>query len=186
MIYPHHFPGDLVSYATLGKANEMPCLDCCPICRAKNRLLRHGFYERNAIEEGESYRIPICRLRCPDCGKTVSILPTFLLPYFQHTMAFMIHILLAFWLASNLLVSRQLRRFYEKRVNGKQTEWELFFREEGYREPFPHGYKEKAITMLQMIQALGKATFTRRWWGHQVSSFMAASLYHGTRVAKTE
>jgi hypothetical protein len=186
VIYPHHFPEDLPRYAALGKANEFPNLDCCPICRAKNRLLRHGFYERNAIEHHESYRIPICRLRCPDCGKTVSILPTFLLPYFQHTMAFILHILLTFWLTWGLLVSRQLRRFYEKRVYGKQTEMELFFREEGHRERFPNERKEKAITLLQMIQALGKATFVRRWWRHQVNSFMAASLYHGTRVAKTE
>lgn len=186
MIYPHHFPVDLSRYAALGKANEFPSIDCCPICRAKNRLLRHGFYERNAIEENESHRIPICRLLCPDCGKTVSIMPTFLLPYFQHAMEYIIRILLAFWLTSCLLVPRQLRQFYEKRMYGKQTEMELFFREEGSREMLPSGRKEKAITMLKMIQALGKATFVRRWWRHQLSSFMAAPLYHGARVAKTE
>ena len=186
MIYYHDFIIDVPRYAELGKENDFPNLNCCPICRAKNQLQRHGFYERNAMEEEMAYRIPICRLLCPDCGKTLSILPTFLLPYFQHTMSYVIRILLTFWKTSTLLCTRQLRRFYEKRVYGKQTEMELFFREEGERIVLPGTGKEKAIKMLQMIQALGKATFVRRWWRHRVTSFMAASLYHGTRVVKTE
>lgn len=186
MIYYHEFLIDLPRYAALGKKNDFPDIDRCPICRAKNRLQRHGFYERNALEEEAGYRIPICRLRCPDCGKTVSILPTFLLPYFQHTIAYIIRILLTFWMTSTLLCNRQLRRFYEKRAKGKQTEMELFFREEGEQIVLPGTGKEKTIKMLQMIQALGKATFVRRWWRHRVNSFMAASLYHGARVAKTE
>jgi hypothetical protein len=185
MLY-HDFLLELPRYAVLGKTNDFPDIECCPICRAKNRLLRHGFYKRNAIDEHGSYRIPICRLLCPDCGKTVSILPTFLLPYFQHVMEHIICILLAFLLTSCDIVPRQLRRFYELRIYGKQTEVELFFREEGNRGVLPVERKEKAITLLTMIQALGKATFVRRWWSHQVNSFMAASLYHGTRVVKTE
>jgi hypothetical protein len=103
-------------------------------------------------------------------------------------MAYIIRILLAFWMTSAFLCSRQLRRFYEKRVEGKQTEMELFFQEEGVQTVLPSEGKQKAIKLLQMIQALGKATFVsvRRWWGHRVTSFMAAPLYHGARVAKTE
>ncbi|WP_373233430.1 DUF6431 domain-containing protein [Cohnella sp.] len=167
-------------------ANEFPDLACCPICRAHKRLLRHGFYDRNAIDEAESYRIPICRLFCTDCGKTVSILPTFLLPYFQHAMEYIISILLTYWQTSVCFCSRQLRRWYERRMYGKMTEIELFFRLEGDPSIWPMERKERAINMLTMIQALGKATFARRWWRHQMSSFMAASLYHGARVAKTE
>lgn len=60
MIYYHNFLVDLPRYAELGRANEFPELDCCPMCRAKNRLQRHGFYERTAIEgEDEVYRIPL-------------------------------------------------------------------------------------------------------------------------------
>jgi hypothetical protein len=156
------------------------------MCRAKNRLQRHGFYERNAVEEEAVFRIPICRLLCQDCGRTVSVFPIFLLPYFQYTIDFIIRILLAFWTTCTLLCTRQLRRFYEKRAYGKQTEMELFFREEGERGILPDTDKEKAIKMLQMIQALGKATFVKRWWRHQLNNFMAAPLYHGARVAKIE
>lgn len=186
MIYYHDFQVNLSQYAELGKANEFPEVDNCPMCRAKKRLLRHGFYERNAIEEETAYRIPICRLLCSVCGKSVSVLPSFLLPYFQHTMDFILHILLAFWMVGISLCTRQLRRFYEKRIDGKLTEIELFIREEETREVLPNAPKEKAIKMLQMIQALGKATFVRRWWRHRMSSFMAHSLYHGARVAKIE
>lgn len=186
MIFYHNFLVNVSRYTELGKANDFPELDCCPMCRARNRLQRHGFYERNAIEADASYRITICRLICPDCRKTVSILPTFLLPYFQHTMDFIIHILLAFWITCSSLCTRQLRRFYEKRAFGKQTELTLFLREEGNHQVLPKEPKEKAIKLLQMIQALGKATFVRKWWRHRISSLMAHSLYHGARVVKTE
>lgn len=186
MIYYHDFLIDLSQYALLGRSNDFPDLECCPICRAKNRLKRHGFYERNAIEAEVTFRILICRLLCPDCGKTVSILPIFLLPYFQYTTEFILRILISFWMTCGCLCTRQLRRFYEKRAYGKMTEMELFFREEGDLGILPDTRKEKAIKMIQMIQALGKATFVRRWWRHRISSFMAAPLYHGARVAKTK
>lgn len=187
MIYYHDFLTDVPHYAANGMDNDFPEISCCPICRAKNRLSRHGFYERNALEGMAVFRIPICRLRCPDCGKTVSIFPMFLLPYFQHTADTIIRILLGFWMACCLcLCTRQLRRFYEKRLYGKQTDIELFFRSEGVSEVFPEKIIAKAINLLQMIQALGKATFVRRWWAHRIHSFMAAPVYHGTRVAKTE
>lgn len=57
----------------------------CPHCHAKHSLHRHGFYERNAITAEKEYRLLICRFRCSICFQTVSILPHFLLPYFQHT-----------------------------------------------------------------------------------------------------
>jgi hypothetical protein len=185
VVHYHDFLVELPRYAALGKANDFPTLNCCPICRAKNRLQRHGFYERNVISEECSFRIPICRLLCPDCGRTVSILPMFVLPYFQYTVDIILRILLAFWMTCGLC-TRQQRRFYEKRVYGKLTEMEMFFREGGFLEMLPITRKEKAIKMIQMIQALGKATYLRRWWRHRTNSFMAAPLYHGARVAKTE
>ncbi len=182
MICPHHFPITLEVYARRGKANDFPIIECCPSCRAKNRLLRHGFYERNAMDDEVCYRILICRLKCPDCGKTFSILPDFLLPYFQHTLAFMIRILLRIWLGGTRLCSRQLGRFYEKRYYGKLVEIEQFFRKMGYLESLPQENKKKAIALLQMISSLERATFVRRWWSHLVTSLLAHSLYHGSRV----
>ncbi len=186
MILYHHFLGSLKTYFELGKANLFPEFDQCPLCHAQNRLNRHGFYDRNAIDEEASYRIPICRLKCPDCKKTFSILPDFLLPYFQHTAEYIFHILLTVWIYGKCLCIRQLRRFYQKRCLGKLLEVELFFRETGHHERLPKEPIKKAIILLQMIQALESATFVRRWWSHRVNSPMAHLVYHGTRVAKTE
>lgn len=182
MIIPHHFPTTIETYSVLGKANDFPVFDCCPHCHVMKRLLRHGYYERNAIEEAVCHRITICRLKCSECRKTFSILPDFLLPYFQHSLEWMIHILLRLWLWGTCLCSRQLRLFYEKRCYGNGTVMELFFREMGHLEPFPQEHKKKAIALLQMIQALERATFARRWWRHSVTSLLAHSLYRGSRV----
>lgn len=148
MIYYHDFLIDVSAYAALGQANVFPDLTCCPICRARNRLLRHGFYERNAIEEEQEHRIPICRLFCPDCGRTVSILPTFLLPYFQHTWEAILRILLAVGTTCRLLCSRQLRRFYERRARGKQTEMALFVQQEALAAGEPISPQKNVIPIL--------------------------------------
>jgi len=185
MMHYHDFQTTLNEYHLRGRENSFPDLDCCPICKAKKRLKRHGFYERNAIDEQHTYRISICRLICSDCKKTVSILPTFLLPYFQHTTYCILSFLQAYWVSGKPLCTRQLRRFYEKRAQAQMINIELFFREQEIREPFPSNAKEKTIKLFQMILDLGESTFVKRWWSHRVTSFMAHSLYHGARVVKT-
>jgi hypothetical protein len=182
MIIPHYFSVKIETYTVLGKQNDFPIFNCCPQCRAKNTLLRHGFYERNAIEDEVCYRITICRLKCPDCGKTFSILPDFLLPYFQHTLAYMIRILLLDWLLGTCLCSRQLQQFYEKRLVGKLTEIEQFFRMMGNSELFAQHHKKRTVNCAQMIQAMDRSIFVRSWWCHSLTSPLSHSLYRGSRV----
>ncbi len=182
MIYYHNFQIELHQYAERGRGNVFPEIDCCPMCRAHNRLQRHGFYERNAIENDKVVRIPICRLKCPDCGKTLSLLPVFLLPYFQYTMAFIVQLLLSFWLLRLLPCSRQLRCFYVQRFRAKQTDMALFIRETGDRQSCEASPDTEAIRLLERIQALGTSGFVRQWWRHRLSSFMAAGGYRGVRV----
>jgi hypothetical protein len=182
MIYYHNFQIELHQYAERGRGNVFPEIDCCPMCRAQNRLQRHGFYERNAIENNTVVRIPICRLKCPDCGKTISLLPVFLLPYFQSTMAFIVQLLLSVWLLRPLQVSRQLRRFYMRRFRVKQTDIALFIRESGDRQPCEVFPDREAIRLLERIRARDPAAFAWQWWRHRLSSFMAAADYRGARV----
>ncbi|WP_198006914.1 DUF6431 domain-containing protein [Desulforamulus reducens] len=73
-------------YANRGTQNDFPQIDRCPHCKGLVTLQRHGFYWRNAIEGESLYHIPICRLKCPSCKKTVSLLPDFLIPYYQYTL----------------------------------------------------------------------------------------------------
>jgi transposase-like protein len=181
MIIPHHFPVTIETYTVRGKKNDFPTFDCCPFCRAMNTLLRHGYYERNAIEDEVCHRITIFRLKCPDCRKTFSILPNFLLPYFQHTLSFMIRILLTLWSCGMQLCTRQ-RRFYKKRLDGKLTEIELFLRTLEHLEAFPQKRSEKEAAFLLLIQAMERTIFTHRWRQLAISSLLSHSLYRGSQV----
>nr|WP_244404231.1 DUF6431 domain-containing protein [Parageobacillus caldoxylosilyticus] len=87
MIQFHDFGIDVQTYMERGKENNFPLLKQCPHCRAKRPLHRHGYYERNALTPHRCYRIWIARYRCRECSKTVSVLPSFLLPYFQYTLS---------------------------------------------------------------------------------------------------
>lgn len=186
MIIPYHFQVNLPQYYSLGRDNAFPIIECCPVCNSQQRLKRHGFYERNAIEAGMEYRIPICRMICPNpnCKKTFSILPDFLLPYFQHTMEVVLQTLLQYWTCLIHILNRQLVWFYRKRfiVNSKTVE--VFLREEGRREAFPEDKIKKAIMLLNVIKTLPRATFIRRWTNHFQNSFMANSFYRKTAILK--
>ena len=87
MIISHDFGIDLMEYAARGKENEYPLLDKCPNCKCigPGNIHRNGYYWRFGLTDEETRKIPICRLRCLMCNKSISILPDFLIPYFQHT-----------------------------------------------------------------------------------------------------
>lgn len=54
----------------------------CPKCGGR-AMHQHGCYRRSAVTTRRVFRIPIYRWCCPECGKTVSVLPDFLAPYAQ-------------------------------------------------------------------------------------------------------
>lgn len=56
-------------------------------CQAFVRQKFHGFYERNIISIEYIGKIYIRRYICPVCGKTLSMLPMFCLPYYQYSLA---------------------------------------------------------------------------------------------------
>ena len=168
----HDFGISVKEYETRGKKNDFPVVDQCPHCKGRIRLYRHGFYLRNAIEE-DQFRIPICRLKCPSCKQTLSILPTFLLAYFQYTVNVIFEKLESLMIKGKISGYHQLALFYRKRFLNRLTQIEMFFRDDGFRGIFPKDPKEKATKLLRMILALGKATFVRRSRGHFSYNFMA-------------
>lgn len=172
MILSHDFSVSLKEYAERAKENDFPDIDRCPHCKAMVKLKRHGFFWRNAIEDETYYRIPVCRLKCSSCGKTASLLPDFLLPYFQHTLNTVLDRLKES-LVNKVTDCYQLAQFYRKRFFRQLNQVEMFFRAEGFREVLPRDNIEKAIKLLQMISALGKASFVRRSRGHFTITFMA-------------
>lgn len=74
-------------YQHMGKNFPFPVPDSCPNpeCLVKVPPQKHSFYKRNAIDANFSGRILIRRYYCKHCGKTISYLPSFCLPYFQYT-----------------------------------------------------------------------------------------------------
>jgi len=58
----------------------------CKACGRKHSLRRHGVYLRNVCELFIlPVMIPILRYYCPDCGHTVSFLPSFCVPRKQYS-----------------------------------------------------------------------------------------------------
>lgn len=75
-------------YASLGRDYPFPQPACCPYsdCLMPIPLKKHGFYLRYLIDSGFYGKILIRRYYCPYCGRTVSYLPSFCLPYFQYSL----------------------------------------------------------------------------------------------------
>lgn len=76
-------------YYERGQDNLFPELFGCPFpgCPYRGRLRRHGFYSRNVLTFRAIFTIFIQRYFCPICKHTVSLLPSFLIPHFQYSLA---------------------------------------------------------------------------------------------------
>jgi len=179
MIYSHDFGISTEEYEALGKENEFPIFEICLNCKAWGEIHRHGFYWRNKLTEHEGVKIPICRYKCIPCKKTITVLPDFLIPYFQHT----IHTILYF--IKQILekkriqtVSRQLVRFHLKRFLQNMNWVHSFLVDQGIVIRKDPEDKKRAIKYLIMIRDFGESTFFRRSKGHLSKYFMAHSFYH--------
>ena len=87
-----------------------------PDCLISIPPKKHGFYSRNAIEPNFSERIDIRRYHCKYCGKTISYLPCFCLPYIQYTLetvffGLVCHFSLEFSLAVCVKLFRAVSRY---------------------------------------------------------------------------
>lgn len=94
----------------------------CPNCKS-DQLIRYGYYERNIGIFGVYKKIKIKRVMCKHCNHTHALLPSFIMPYFQNEVSF---ILVGIDLknieeekivdiSNKLNISRQLLYFWLKR-----------------------------------------------------------------------
>ena len=159
-------------YYIRGKKNDFPGIETCPLCSYPSTLSRHGFYWRNVLFRKTQYRIPILRLKCPSCGKTISLLPDFLLPHFQYSLEYILGAVRQFFMQSKTTIYYQLLQFYRRRFWGNLNRMEAFFRDQGYWGFIPE--KDKAIKLLKLIGASPEAkTFAKRFQDHFQRNFMA-------------
>ena len=172
MQYVHSFRIPPKEYSKRGMNNDFPRLDTCPCCLYPFPLLRHGFYWRNVLFRTRWLRIPILRLKCSSCHRTVSLLPDFLLPHYQYSLEYILEVVRKFFLSCKTAAYYQLVQFYRRRFLKNLGRIEAFFRDQGYRGIIPE--KERAIKLLELIDAFPKAkTFARRFQDHFQHNFMA-------------
>lgn len=74
-------------------------------CRIPIKMKKHGFYKRYVITSKFSGYIFIRRYICPCCGRTVSFLPSFLIPYFQYAFPYILSFLTGYFKAKQSLRS---------------------------------------------------------------------------------
>lgn len=113
MVKIHHFHITVQEYHSRGKQNLFPDLYGCPnpLCCYEKRLRRHGFYSRNALTLLATYVVFIQRYYCPVCRKTVSLLPSFLAPNFQYSVACI------FFVLYQLAVRHRVYRLIAEKIN---------------------------------------------------------------------
>lgn len=173
----HDFGLGIEAYAEKGKMNAFPLLDCCPSCgcHGPGNIHRHGYYNRYGIQDDQTLLLLICRYRCLVCEVTISILPDFLIPYFQYTLLMILrHVKQVLEQKKEIQMSRQLCRYHLKRFLNYKNWVHTFFIEETNEQDRYH--IKKAINYVVMIQDFGESPFFRRSWGHLQSYFMARSL----------
>jgi len=80
------FPSFIQRILKNSKENFYHVIRGCSNCGYAGNLHRHASYQRTVICRYITTRITIQRVICPDCGKTHALIPSDLIPYFQHTL----------------------------------------------------------------------------------------------------
>ncbi len=178
-------------YQQLGRDFPFPVPDRCPNpgCLVKVPMQRHGFYTRNVIAQDFSGRIPIRRYYCKYCGKTLSYLPSFCLPYYQYTLGIIFSILclivderrslrVALRILKQLNLTQAHLQFYVRRFLDNQNRIKLGLRQlvpNIFLPPRGEEKKEGARKILNIVAAGFPQiqTFSRKYYTQCKYSFMA-------------
>jgi transposase-like protein len=99
----HPFAGSLQQYLEQLTDPDRHRPTHCPQCQAKHPLTAHGFYTRTLIDTAFDGLIRVRRYLCEACGRTVSLLPEFALPYLRSSLTVM-----ALFLMARLLQAKTL------------------------------------------------------------------------------
>lgn len=169
----HDFCISPVQYYLNLQDNDYPVVERCPKCN--DLMIENGFYERFIItDKGKSYPLYIRRYRCKHCNKTVSILPSFLLPLFQRSLKAIFQCLIDYYFKNSYsLIHRQVH-FYLSRFSNNSPGIISFFRDTiNSTLTFGEDGKEKAIKLIEMIKSSPTPTFSQRYHNHFNKGFMA-------------
>jgi transposase-like protein len=79
----HPFAGSVQRYSEELADPDRYRPDHCPQCSAKHPLTGHGFYRRTLVDRAFDGVIRVRRYLCRSCKRTVSLLPSFALPWLR-------------------------------------------------------------------------------------------------------
>ena len=169
----HDFAVEPQEYFLKGKDNDFPVIEKCPHCH--DLMVGHGFYPRYIITiKGKTYCLYIKRFKCRHCGKTVSILPSFLLPYFQRSLQAIFYSLYCYLTRRQYTLPQRQLHFYLQRFITNLPGIMAFFRDKfsaGLK--FFSSKKKNAIKLIERIKSFPAHTFSQRYYDHFNTSFMA-------------
>lgn len=88
-----HFPNFIQRIIKNSQENFYHIINGCRQCGYGGNLHRHASYYRTVICKEITVKIKIQRVICPDCRKTHALIPSDLIPYFQHTLETIVKLL---------------------------------------------------------------------------------------------
>jgi transposase-like protein len=172
-------PGiSLKEYAKDRDKATYPIILKCPICGAEIKLYRHGFYSRNVITPKRDYRIDICRYFCRSCRGTISLLPVFLLPYFQHDRHSILKCLRDYFIYGVFWPYRQMAGWYRQRFSRNLAAIIGALRERRLLYQVPDDENEKAIKVIgRLVESPARAMTVKSHYTNRILyNFMAYLL----------
>jgi len=168
----HNFGISPVQYYKNGRNNNFPSVDRCPFCN--DLMIGNGFYTRYVITfSNKSYLLFIRRYRCQHCNHTVSILPSFLLSYFQRSLKSIFTSLEQYFYHKKYSLTKQQVYFYIRRFIDNIPGLVAFFRQFDLNLSLGDSSNKKAIKLIKMIKSSPTPTFSRRYYNHFNKDFMA-------------
>ncbi len=155
-------------------------------------MRKHGYYERYYISIGFNQKIPIRRFICKVCGRTISVMPIFVLPKFQYSLPVIMKYLLAVLTRKSTItecidalnsenpdlpIYRQHVYFYRKRIRSNIPHIELGLRQinPALNLPESNDVTEKLIGLITLIQETFDDwdTFSFEFTRHTCSNIMS-------------
>ncbi|QGT99487.1 hypothetical protein SYNTR_1186 [Candidatus Syntrophocurvum alkaliphilum] len=156
--------------------NTFPHILECPCCKARIKLYRHGYYYRNVIYYKKEYQIKICRYYCRSCKKTTSLIPSFLLPYFQHSRPLILKELNKIFSKLPTRLSRQQAAFYKARFLRNMNALIVALREKQQLYGISRDENKKAIQLLKYLTPPPRETTLKGHYDQIINNFMALSF----------
>ena len=171
-----------------GRDVDPPSPTSCPCCKIGIPPKKHGYYERYIVTRSFCELISIKRFYCPYCGKTISFLPSFCIPYFQHVLYEIWEVLtLALYhglsydkiLHTIFHMTKQHFSFYCKRFLSNMQWIQTGLRIMNPLIPLPDGNAEKKKKAKKVLDGIVKlypspSPFSKRFFEECHQSFLAS------------